>query len=305
MAATAMLTACMQKDVNALRKLCEGGADVNERDASHGQTPLMVAATLGDMESAWLLIDAKADPSLRDTSGMSALDLARTRDHIDVVQLLGGCVASAGTGMLHIPDFSSDEEEPPPEKGHVLVLDHIVSLSSVDLMGFAWSRYENGLAKLAGVDPQDVFITPEPGRGVLELHATVVKRLKAEEAWSAAGIDECMATIKSLQRRQPLTQASGGLGTLAAPATVKLYGEAHDAAEAVSARVAALRGVRQEYDEERDIFERSNDVQARGLAASKAILLLKREREAIKTAAAKAAHASDQRKKRQGGGSGR
>ena len=304
MAEDPLAVACMRRDVQAARKICDlPGSQMDQHDPTNGQTPLMVAATLGDMEIVWLLLDAKADPNLRDNSGRSALDLARARDQHDVVGLLGGDVQGHTYAGPAIPDFSSeDDEEPPPETGHLLVLDHKVSLSGADLTSFQWSRYENGLAKLAGVDPEDVFVTPEPGRGALELHATVVKRLKAAEAWTGAGIDEVMGTVKSLQRRQPLQQASGGQGTLSGTVTVKLFGEAHDAVEAVSACVGALKLTRDQYEEHRDAFMLATETQGRGFSAAKAIMLLKEERNAIKAAAEKAAALSEQRKKRHGGG---
>ena len=91
-----------------------------------------------------------------------------------------------------------------------------------------------------------------------------------------------MATVKSLQKRAPLQQAAGDASTITSPVSVKLYGESHATAEAVALRVRDLQGQREAYEEQRDTFEGAvAEQQARGLAASKAILLLRREREAI------------------------
>ena len=89
-------------------------------------------------------------------------------------------------GHHRCPDFSSDEEETlkPVEKGHVVIIDHIVP-SSADLSAFEWGRYERGLAKLAGVDQEKVFVSAEPGRTALELHATLAERP------GAAAVAEC------------------------------------------------------------------------------------------------------------------
>jgi hypothetical protein len=244
-------------------------------------------------------VDARADKSLRDKGGSSALDIARARAHSEVVELLGGGAADAA-GPPPVPDIeSSDEEEAPPaEVGPVVVLEHVVRMSA-ELTTFAWARYERGLGKLAGVESTRVHVSPEPGKAALELHSTIVKRLRAAEATSPEGIDEVMATVKSLQRRTPLQQASGG-GTLLSPPTVSLRGEAPEAAPAIAPQLAALRTLRPQYDELRDAFDGATDVAARGLAASKAILLLRPPREAIAAAAAQAATQAAHRKKRGG-----
>ena len=277
--------ACVRRDVQAVRRMCESGrVDVNKRDPVQNYTPLMISASIGDMELVWLLLEAKADLSAQ-AGGHTALDLARARGHTDVLDLLGGHSPSA-TGPPPVPDISSSEEdEAPVETGHCIVLDHMVSLSQKDLLGFSWWRYEQCLARLAIVPISSVFVTPEPGRAALNIHGTIIKRLRAKEASSAAGIEEVMATVKSLQKRGPLQQAAGANAMITSTVSVKLHGEAHATAEAVALRVRDLQGQREAYEEQRDAFEGAlGDQQTRGLAASKAIILLRREREAISLA---------------------
>ena len=297
---TTLHGAILRGDIDAVRRLCDEGAAVDEVDATQKQTPLMVAASLGSLEIVWQLMESRADTSLRDEEGNSALDLARARGHADVVSLLDG-----GTSLQHqhaVPDFDSDDEVvlPAEEPGHVVVFEHVVQLSITDLAGFAWSRYERGISKLAGVDISCVWVTPEPGSAGVDLRTTVIKRLRAEEATSPAGIEEVMATIKSLQRRQPLQQAAGGNAPVSL-ATVKLRGEAHDAAAAVSAQAKALAELRPQYDELRDNFEATSaEPSTRAREASRAILLLRPAREAIAQAAEQAAKAASLRRKRMG-----
>ena len=287
---SALATASLSGDVDAVRKLVElPDTNLNERDGGDGaRTPLMVAALTGNLEIAWLLVDANADITLRDNGGASALDLARSRNHEEVIALLGGGHAEV-QGPPPVPDFSSDEEETlkPVEKGHVVIIDHIVP-SSADLSAFEWGRYERGLAKLAGVDQEKVFVSAEPGRTALELHATIVKRLNVLEATSPEGIEEVMATVKSVQRRDPLQKASGG-APLMGPTSVKLQGEAKEAEVAVFEQACELDCLRPQYETLRDDFEAALEInggETRRLAAAKAILLLRPSRLAIEKAVA-------------------
>lgn len=54
-----------------MRVLIERGADVNAR-CSSGWTPLMRACNAGDLESARLLMEAGADPTVKNLEGYTA-----------------------------------------------------------------------------------------------------------------------------------------------------------------------------------------------------------------------------------------
>lgn len=53
-----------------------------------GWTPIHFAANDGSQEIIQILLDAGADPILRSISGNAAEDLARDRNHDDIVKLL-------------------------------------------------------------------------------------------------------------------------------------------------------------------------------------------------------------------------
>ena len=295
-------SAALASDVEAVRKLLQEKASINERDENH-QTPLMHAACKGDLEIAWMLVDGGADVKCKDKTGATALSMARTRGFTEITDLLGGAAqapADAG-GPLMPDDFSSDEEPEAVDTSPAVVLDHVVKLQT-SLGSFSWEQYEAGLAKLAGVATEDVFVTPEPGNSSIEAHATIIKRLKTWEVTSTEGIDEIMKTVKALRLKERLTKAANGAAPLAL-AEVKLIGEGADCAEAMAKRVTELKELRAEYNDLKVSHSESHDPKAKALAASKAILLLRPGRDAMVAEAAKSRAAVLQRQKRQGGNS--
>lgn len=54
----------------------------------NGTTPLMMAARYGSFAAAKLLLEAGADPSLKNDLGLSAVDFARVVDRSDVIELI-------------------------------------------------------------------------------------------------------------------------------------------------------------------------------------------------------------------------
>ena len=78
-------------DVEGLRLLAEGGADVNSRD-SDGNTPLMAAALRASGDMTGILLAAGADVSARNIEGRTALHMAARSGSADLIRRL----ASAG-----------------------------------------------------------------------------------------------------------------------------------------------------------------------------------------------------------------
>jgi RNA polymerase primary sigma factor len=70
-----------------VRHHLKSGQDVNSLD-DKGQTPLIIAAAKGHVKICSLLLEAGADPSIKDLSGFTALDMAITQKRADAWELL-------------------------------------------------------------------------------------------------------------------------------------------------------------------------------------------------------------------------
>ena len=74
-------------DASEVAALLANGADVNER-TSGGQTPLILATIFGHAHLIPLLLNAGADPQLRDNLGLNAVDWAQRRGATEVIEVL-------------------------------------------------------------------------------------------------------------------------------------------------------------------------------------------------------------------------
>lgn len=74
-------------EVGAVKAVLANGADVNERTGG-GQTPLILATIFNHTHLITLLLDAGADPQLRDNLGLNAIDWAQRRGATEVIDLL-------------------------------------------------------------------------------------------------------------------------------------------------------------------------------------------------------------------------
>jgi ankyrin repeat protein len=73
--------------IPALRYLAQVGWDVNSCDST-GQTALHKAAFLGYAAAVRVLLDKEADPGARDSSGLTALDVAHQWNKVAVIKAL-------------------------------------------------------------------------------------------------------------------------------------------------------------------------------------------------------------------------
>ena len=83
-------------DAAAVSAALAGGADVNERN-NGGQTALILAVIFGHTKLVRILVDAGANPRLRDNLGLDAVEWAQRRGFTEAIQI-----------------FSSNTPAPPP-----------------------------------------------------------------------------------------------------------------------------------------------------------------------------------------------
>jgi len=82
-----LIRAVTDDDTAAVRALLAAGSDVN-KPTSGGQTPLIIAVVFRRIKILSLLLEAGADPQLRDDLGLNAVDWAERKGFVEGVKLL-------------------------------------------------------------------------------------------------------------------------------------------------------------------------------------------------------------------------
>ena len=82
-----LFRATQDGEVNTVRALLDGGADINRRNET-GLTPLILAAMKNHKELVQLLVDRGADANARNSKGETALTLAARDGHPEIAQTL-------------------------------------------------------------------------------------------------------------------------------------------------------------------------------------------------------------------------
>lgn len=85
--ATALFNAILKLRVPMVESLLKNGIDVNVRN-SDGITPLMAAASTGNVNVIGLLIARGADPHVVNGLGQNALDIANNSSHLDAAAMI-------------------------------------------------------------------------------------------------------------------------------------------------------------------------------------------------------------------------
>ena len=111
MSSVLLTQAVSSGDESAVSALLANGADVNER-TSGGQTPLILATIFGHTHLLPLLLDAGADPQLRDNLGLNAIDWAQRRGANDAIQLFN----EHKTPAAATPEPEAITPAPPPSR---------------------------------------------------------------------------------------------------------------------------------------------------------------------------------------------
>lgn len=89
MSSVPLTQAVTSGDAGDVSALLANGANANER-TSGGQTPLILATIFGHTHLIPLLLNAGADPHLRDNLGLNAVDWAQRRGATDAIALFSG-----------------------------------------------------------------------------------------------------------------------------------------------------------------------------------------------------------------------
>jgi len=98
-------------DERAIAALLANGADVNER-TSGGQTALILAVIFGRTNLVQLLINAGADPQVRDNLGLNAIEWAKRRGSGEALEILTNKRESAAASRKVVVDIPEPEPEP-------------------------------------------------------------------------------------------------------------------------------------------------------------------------------------------------
>ena len=141
-----------QQSMTATPTQANAGArptSINAKD-SQGKTPLMLAAETGDTQALRDLLSKKADISIVDNTGQSALDYARSKDATDCIDLLFDATYPANTA--HNGDSKSD-------------IEIIEDATRFKLAGLALAPGTPGIGKLELLSNGRASVRPPPWAG--------------------------------------------------------------------------------------------------------------------------------------------
>lgn len=84
----ALEQAAAKGNVSEMRKLLDGGADVNEKEPFSGYTPLHWATDNGHSDAVALLLERGASVNVQNESGDTPLHVAALFGHKSIIQIL-------------------------------------------------------------------------------------------------------------------------------------------------------------------------------------------------------------------------
>ena len=108
--ATALFNAILKMRVSMVESLLKNGIDINVRN-SDGMTPLMAAASTGNMQIIRILLAKGADAHAMNTLGENAGEMAARMGHIEAANLLK--IAKAGSARPHAAPRTPDTPKAP------------------------------------------------------------------------------------------------------------------------------------------------------------------------------------------------
>lgn len=101
-AATALFNAILKSRTNMVASMLKNNLDVNLRN-SDGVTPLMAAASTGNLEIVKMLLANGADPTIVNNMGENAIDIAQRSQHAEAAQLLRAAAGTTSDQRASVP----------------------------------------------------------------------------------------------------------------------------------------------------------------------------------------------------------
>ncbi|MBN2774260.1 MAG: ankyrin repeat domain-containing protein [Prolixibacteraceae bacterium] len=80
--------AIVSGNLDIVKQHIAAGTDINKKDQMSGTTPLITAATFGKTDIVKVLLDANANPDLKNNEGSTALHAAAFFCRVEIVQML-------------------------------------------------------------------------------------------------------------------------------------------------------------------------------------------------------------------------
>ncbi len=191
-------------DESAVSALVAAGADVNET-TSGGQTPLILAVIFGHTKLVRLLVDAGADPYVRDNLGLDAIEWAQRRGLREALSILTNGTKSATPPKETAVNIQEPEEAvpaaPPPDPPAPQERESVTD----DEKSRRWvSGLKQRLDELEGRkrnrnEPRQQHREPAPIKQPLPSRSVVPKQVPVVQTKPAPAISESVAT-KELPR---------------------------------------------------------------------------------------------------------
>jgi ankyrin repeat protein len=123
-----LISAAERGDTAAALQLIAAGADINAQD-SRGRTPVMAATHANRVETVGALISAGADINIRDNLKDNPFLYAGAEGLLDILRL----TITAGADTRITNRFGGTALIPAAERGHVAVVEELLTRSDVDV----------------------------------------------------------------------------------------------------------------------------------------------------------------------------
>ena len=111
---TALYKAVENEDSNIVKKLLEAGANPNSHNGPNKNTPIILAAQMGDFDMIEILFEAGADPLIKNALGEDALRTAYQEEYIVIVNYFSDQDVEGASTLMDQLEQDDEEVVPPP-----------------------------------------------------------------------------------------------------------------------------------------------------------------------------------------------